>query len=275
MVTNSWIYDAIIYTYALSLLFYFSDVVGMNRKAKRMGTGFLIFVWVLQTVFMAVRMVRHQDVPVFSSFEFMLLFSWLLVTVSLIISRFFHIEFIVFFVNLIGFALLLVNMLNDPTMPTAMKEWEMMRNLLSFHIALAACGFAALTVGAVFAGMYLFLHHKLKAKQWSDAVRRLPSLEKMERLSYGAAVIGIPLFLMSLSVAIGAVLLGNRTELLFDLKIWLTLFALILYSFYFVTRSRELSTGFRLALWNLGCYAAMVLNFSLNSLSTFHRWMGV
>ncbi|MCE5170227.1 cytochrome c biogenesis protein CcsA [Paenibacillus profundus] len=275
MVTNSWIYDAIIYTYALSLLFYFSDVVGMNRKAKRMGTGFLIFVWVLQTVFMAVRMVRHQDVPVFSSFEFMLLFSWLLVTVSLIISRFFHIEFIVFFVNLIGFALLLVNMLNDPTTPTAMKEWEMMRNLLSFHIALAACGFAALTVGAVFAGMYLFLHHKLKAKQWSDAVRRLPSLEKMERLSYGAAVIGIPLFLMSLSVAIGAVLLGNRTELLFDLKIWLTLFALILYSFYFVTRSRELSTGFRLALWNLGCYAAMVLNFSLNSLSTFHRWMGV
>ncbi|WP_019422387.1 cytochrome c biogenesis protein CcsA [Paenibacillus sp. OSY-SE] len=275
MVTNSWIYDAIIYTYALSLLFYFSDVVGMNRKAKRMGTGFLIFVWVLQTVFMAVRMVRHQDVPVFSSFEFMLLFSWLLVTVSLIISRFFHIEFIVFFVNLIGFALLLVNMLNDPTTPTAMKEWEMMRNLLSFHIALAACGFAALTVGAVFAGMYLFLHHKLKAKQWSDAVRRLPSLEKMERLSYGSAVIGIPLFLMSLSVAIGAVLLGNRTELLFDLKIWLTLFALILYSFYFVTRSRELSTGFRLALWNLGCYAAMVLNFSLNSLSTFHRWMGV
>lgn len=89
MVTNSWIYDAIIYTYALSLLFYFSDVVGMNRKAKRMGTGFLIFVWVLQTVFMAVRMVRHQDVPVFSSFEFMLLFSWLLVTVSLIISSFF------------------------------------------------------------------------------------------------------------------------------------------------------------------------------------------
>ncbi|MCY9516522.1 cytochrome C assembly family protein [Paenibacillus apiarius] len=275
MVTNSWIYDAIIYTYALSLLFYFSDVVGMNRKAKRMGTGFLVFVWLLQTAFMAVRMVRHQDIPVFSSFEFMLLFSWLLVTVSLIISRFFHIEFIVFFVNLIGFALLLVNMLNDPTTPTAMKEWEMMRNLLSFHIALAACGFAALTVGAVFAGMYLFLHRKLKAKQWSDAVRRLPSLEKMERLSYSAAVIGIPLFLMSLSVAIGAVLLGNRTELLFDLKIWLTLFALILYSFYFVTRSRESSTGFRLALWNLGCYAAMVLNFSLNSLSTFHRWMGV
>ncbi|MFW5433667.1 cytochrome c biogenesis protein CcsA [Paenibacillus apiarius] len=275
MVTNSWIYDAIIYTYALSLLFYFSDVVGMNRKAKRMGTGFLVFVWLLQTAFMTVRMVRHQDIPVFSSFEFMLLFSWLLVTVSLIISRFFHIEFIVFFVNLIGFALLLVNMLNDPTTPTSMKEWEMMRNLLSFHIALAACGFAALTVGAVFAGMYLFLHRKLKAKQWSDAVRRLPSLEKMERLSYSAAVIGIPLFLMSLSVAIGAVLLGNRTELLFDLKIWLTLFALILYSFYFVTRSRESSTGFRLALWNLGCYAAMVLNFSLNSLSTFHRWMGV
>ncbi|NEZ43838.1 cytochrome c biogenesis protein CcsA [Paenibacillus alvei] len=275
MVTNSWIYDAIIYTYALSLLFYFSDVVGVNRKAKRMGAGLLTFVWVLQTIFLIVRMVRHQDVPVFSSFEFMFLFSWFLVTVSIVISRFFHIEFIVFFVNLIGFALLLVNMLNDPTMPASMKEWEMMRNLLSFHISLAAFGFAALTVSAVFAGMYVFLHHKLKAKQWSDAVRRLPSLERIERFSYLAAVIGIPMFLLSLAVAVGAILLDNRTELLVDLKIWFTLAALLLYGSYVVKRSRYDSTGFRLSLLNLGCYAVIMLNFALNSLSTFHRWIGV
>lgn len=89
MLTNSWIYDAIIYTYALSLLFYFSDTVGRNRRAKRMGTGLLVFVWVLQTIFLVVRIIRHQDVPIISSFEFMFLFSWLLVTASLAINRFF------------------------------------------------------------------------------------------------------------------------------------------------------------------------------------------
>lgn len=275
MVTNSWIYDAIIYTYALSLLFYFSDVVGVNRKAKRMGAGFLTFVWVLQTIFLIVRMVRHQDVTVFSSFEFMFLFAWFIVTVSIGISKFFHIEFIVFFVNLIGFILLLVNMFNDPTMPPSMKEWEMMRNLLYFHISLAAFGFAALTVSAVLAGMYVYLHYKLKAKQWSDAVRRLPSLERMERISYLATVIGIPMLLLSLAVAVGAILLGHRTELLLDFKIWFTLAALLLYGSYFVQRSRCLSTGFYLSLLNLGCYAVMMLNFGLNSLSTFHRWIGV
>ncbi|MBG9793042.1 cytochrome C assembly protein [Paenibacillus dendritiformis] len=271
MLTNSWIYDAIIYTYALSLLFYFSDTVGRNRKAKRMGTGLLVFVWVLQTIFLVVRIIRHQDVPIISSFEFMFLFSWLLVTASLAINRFFSIEYVVFFVNLVGFALLIINMLNDPTSSSVMAEWEMMHNLLVFHITLAACGFAALTVGAIFSGMYVFLHHRLKRRQWSEAVRRLPSLERIERMAYFAVIVGIPFFLLSLAVAIGVVLLGNRIELLTDFKIWFTLIALALYFSYFWVRTRALLTGFRLALWNVGCYAFMVLNFSLNSLSAFHR----
>ncbi|UHA74373.1 cytochrome c biogenesis protein CcsA [Paenibacillus sp. 481] len=274
MITSSLSYDAIIYTYALSLLFYFSDVVGANRRAKRMGAGLLVFVWILQTIFLVARMIRHQDVPVFSSFEFMFLFSWLLVTISLVISRFYNIEFIVFFVNLVGFALLIVNMLNDPTTPASMKEWEMMRNVLSLHIAFAACGFAAFTIGAIFSGMYIFLHQKLKRKHWSDAVRRLPSLDNMERFSFMAAAIGLSMFLLSLAVAVVVVLLGDRSELLMDLKVWLTVIVLSAYGVYFFHRSRGKVTGFNLALWNTGCYGAMVLNYVLNSLSTFHRWMG-
>ncbi|MCG7410187.1 cytochrome c biogenesis protein CcsA [Paenibacillus sp. ACRRX] len=274
MVTSSWTYDAIIYTYALSLLFYFSDVVGVNRRAKRMGTGLLIFVWVLQTVFLLVRVLRHQDVPMFSSFEFMFLFSWILVTTSLVISRFFHIEFIVFFVNLIGFALLIVNMLNDPTAPSVMKEWEMMRNVLTFHIALAACGFAALTVSAIYAAMYAFLHQRLKSKKWSDAVRRLPSLERMERSSFIACSIGMPLFLLSLSVAVVAVLLGNRMELLLDFKVWFTIAVLVLYGVYLIKRRGGSLTGLQIVCFNMICYAVMLLNYGLNAVSTFHRWMG-
>ncbi len=52
MVTRSWLFDAMIYMYALSLLFYFSDFANANRSAKRMGTGLLLFVWVLQTAYL-------------------------------------------------------------------------------------------------------------------------------------------------------------------------------------------------------------------------------
>ncbi|MGO4376255.1 cytochrome C assembly protein, partial [Paenibacillus sp. MCAF20] len=39
MVTQNVLYDAILYVYALSLLFYFSDFMNASRKAKRIGTG--------------------------------------------------------------------------------------------------------------------------------------------------------------------------------------------------------------------------------------------
>jgi HemX protein len=59
MVTQSWLYDAILYIYALSLLFYFSDFARANRSVKRMGTGLLSFVWVLQTVYLAFQIYSH------------------------------------------------------------------------------------------------------------------------------------------------------------------------------------------------------------------------
>ncbi|MGZ9585149.1 cytochrome C assembly family protein [Paenibacillus marinisediminis] len=275
MVTSTWIYDAIIYTYALSLLFYFSDVVGVNRGAKRMGTGLLVFVWVMQTAFLVVRLFRHQDMPMFSGYEFMFLISWALVTASLVINRFFHIEFIVFFVNLFGFAVIIINMLLDPTSPSALMEWEMMRNILTFHVALAAGGFAVLMISAVYAGMYIFLHHRLKSRKWSDAVRRMPSLERIQQASLLAASIGVAFFLLSLSVAVGAVFLGGRVEILLDSKVLLTAVSLCLYGIYIVKRKRKKLTGLQVACFNLICFSAMLINCCLNSVSTFHRWLGV
>lgn len=273
MVTSSWIYDAIIYTYALSLLFYFSDVMDVNRRAKRIGTGLLVLVWTIETVFLITRIIRHQSGEMFSSFEFMFMFAWLLITMSLVINRFFQIEFIVFIVNLIGFILLLINMLNDPTAPSSMGEWEMLRNLLVFHVGLAACGFASFTLSAVYSGMYLFLHRRLKRRKWSDAVRRLPSLDRIERASYIAITIGIPLFLLSLSVAVSAVWIGNRSELLLDFKVWFTILVVFMYGGYLLWRKSF--AGIQLAYYNMICYAIMLLNYGLNSISTFHRWMGV
>lgn len=274
MVTNTWIYDAIIYTYALSLLFYFSDVVGFNRGAKRMGTGLLIFVWVLQTAYLVARLVRHQDMHMFSSFEFLFLFSWIVVTASLVISCFFHIEFIVFFVNLFGFAVVLINMVLDPSTPSSMYEWEMLRNILTFHIGLAAGGFAVLTISAVYAGMYIFLHHRLKTRRWSEAVRRLPSLEVIQTASLLAATIGVALFLLSLAVAVSVVLLGDRNDVLWDLKIWFTALAIGLYGIYLAKRNGESFSGLQIACFNLICYGAILCNYAINSFSSFHRWLG-
>ncbi|OMF23060.1 hypothetical protein BK133_24780 [Paenibacillus sp. FSL H8-0548] len=88
MVTQNFLYDAILYIYALSLLFYFSDFINASRKAKRMGTGLLVFVWVLQTAYLLSRIIYHLQISAVTNFGYWLGFSWLLVTISLVISRF-------------------------------------------------------------------------------------------------------------------------------------------------------------------------------------------
>ncbi len=114
MVTQNFLYDAILYIYALSLLFYFSDFMNASRRAKRIGTGLLIFVWVLQTGYLVSRIVSHLQMTAVTAFEYWLGFSWLLVTISLVISRFIKIDFVVFFVNVISFAVLALNLYSNP-----------------------------------------------------------------------------------------------------------------------------------------------------------------
>ncbi|CAH0119151.1 MULTISPECIES: cytochrome c biogenesis protein CcsA [unclassified Paenibacillus] len=274
MVSQSWIYDVIIYMYALSLLFFFPDFVGRNPRSKRMGTGLLAFVWVLQTALLVWRVFGQSGPFELSRLEFMFAFSWVLVTVSLAITLLFRIDYSVFLINIVGFAMLVLNLFSGPIGEERLESWEIAQNFLVFHVALAVCSFAALTVGTIFAGMYVYLHRKLKGKQWSDPVRRLPSLEKIDRYCYLSLVIGTPLLIMSLVVAVASVFSAGRLELLLDLKVLSTLAALILYLFYFLKRFYLRLPGNRLAYWTFICYAVMVMNVGINALSTFHHWMG-
>ncbi|WP_321575615.1 cytochrome C assembly family protein [Paenibacillus guangzhouensis] len=273
MLTQNWIYDAIIYIYALSLLFYFSDFAQPNRSAKRMGTGLLLFVWGLQTIFLASKLIEQPAVPLLSVLEFMFLLSWLLVTISLLISFFFKIEYIVFIVNVIGFAVLLLNLFSSPIGEQRLEHWQIVKEILILHVAFAIISFAAFTIGTIFSGMYMYLHRKLKDKQWDDSVRRLPSLEKIDRYANLSIMVGTPLLILSLAVAVSSIYVEEKLNLLLDVKVLLTFVAAICYVYYIIKRVSLKTTGYRLARWALLAYALMVLNFAVNSFSTFHHWI--
>ncbi|MFF2480568.1 inner membrane protein YpjD [Paenibacillus sp. NPDC058071] len=270
MGTQNWLYDTILYMYALSLLFYFSDFIDANRRAKRIGTGLLIFVWVLQTVFILVRVVDHFGLTSISAFEYWLGFSWLLVTISLVISRFFKIEFVVFLVNLVGFAVLALNMYSTPGAEGGYALPATMRELLIVHISLILCAYVALTIGSIFAGMYLFLHKQLKSKRWSKVVRRFPSLDTIERFSDRAIIIGVPLLALSLSVAVTVLIVENQWELLLDWKVLSSFAVLVIYIVYVIQRAMLNRPGTQLARLHLAAFIVLILNLSTNFLSTFH-----
>ncbi|HZG78509.1 MAG TPA: cytochrome c biogenesis protein CcsA [Paenibacillus sp.] len=273
MVTKFWLYDIIIYIYALSLLFSFSDAVARNDGAKRMGEGLLVFVWALQTLFFFVRMYEHRYIPVFTKFETMFFFSWLLVTVSLVASRFYKLHFVVFFVNVIGFTVLVLNLMTDPGVLPVRQELS--AGVLSLHVALAIMSYVAFAVSAILSGFYLFLHQRLKQKRWTNALRRLPSLESMERYALHAALVGAPTLILSLSL--GTVWLsidGSMTALFADAKMYASVLILVLYGWLFVMKYRLRRPGLKLAWWNVGSFVFLLLNFALaNDLSEFHPWI--
>ncbi|WP_274649929.1 cytochrome c biogenesis protein CcsA [Paenibacillus humicola] len=271
MLTHNWLYDAMLYIYALSLLFYFSDFVERNRQAKRMGTGLLIFVWILQTAFLVHRIISHLNMTFMTLSEYLLMFSWLLITVSLAISRFFRIELFVFFVNVIGFAVLTLNLFGIGQ-GASLARWEIVRHLLIVHITLMIGAYVAFTVGAVFSGMYLFLHRRLKGKQWTKSVQRLPSLEMIEKMMSRSALIGTPLLTMSLAVAVTSILTEGRYLLLLDLKVLTSFAALALYIVNVLEHRWFDRPGGKTARWDLICFAVLVLSLLLNRLSSFHGW---
>ncbi|MBD0381665.1 cytochrome C assembly family protein [Paenibacillus sedimenti] len=274
MVTKSWLFDAMIYMYALSLLFYFSDFANANRNAKRMGTGLLLFVWVLQTAYLGLNLYGHLTEWAFARSDVLFMFSWLIVTISLIVNRFFRIELFVFFVNVLGFAILALNVFGNPHVTPIKAGWDINDELLFIHITLAIGSYAAFSIAAIFSGMYLFLHRMLKEKKFSQTVMRLPSLEKIEKYTYLAVIIGAPLLLLALSLGIVWVVLEGDRNLLYDPKVVNSFFVLVAYAFYLFQHFSMRISGKRLAAWNLAAFLIVVINFVVsNNVSGFHDWI--
>ncbi|ALA43532.1 ABC transporter permease [Paenibacillus peoriae] len=274
MASGMLIYDSMIYVFALSLLFVFSDGIRRNANAKRTGTGLLVVVLVLQLAYMGIRTWNEGHLPIFVTYDFLFLFSVILVLISLILTRYQRSEFAVLLLNIISFAVLVLNNIWMKPLDNPLGNWHTVHGLLLIHIALANLGFVAMTVAAVFSGLYLFLHRKLKVKKWNDTIRRLPSLEMMDRYTHMALLIGTPLLGVSIVVAVISIIAEERWHLLLDTKVLMTAIALCVYIVFLVSKRLNQRSGLVMAKWALVGYTLLILNFLLNSWSVFHQWTG-
>ncbi|MDR0267739.1 cytochrome c biogenesis protein CcsA [Paenibacillus sp.] len=270
----TWFYDTGIYIYALSLLFFISDCIRRNRSAKRTGTGLLAVVGILQAGALFIRAFEESSLPIFTPFDFLLLLAFSLIVASLIINLLQRAEFAVLLLSIIGFSILVLNRLRFSPGNNSLKHWETVHGLLVMHITLANLSFVVFTIAAVFSVMYLFLHRKLKGKKWTDTVRRLPSLEMLDKYAYSLALIGTPLLTVSFILATLSVISEGRLNLLLDLKVLATFMGLAFYYFYLFKKRSHQHTGALMAKWILIGYVFIIFIFVLNTWSDFHRWNG-
>lgn len=269
-----WIYDVVIYIYALSLLCTFPDFLEKNQRMRQLGTGLLVFVWILQTAILVLRVTDGKMLLIANLFDTLFLLSWLLLSgIAFLHSRSRN-ELPVLVTNLFSFAILALTYVTDPEAVPTFSGWDVQDELIFIHITLAIGSYAAFCIAAIQSAFYLFLHDRLKRKKWSRWLKKMPGLGTIERYTFRFNAIGTPLLMTALILGLVWVGVSKDLSLIFDPKVLNTFIVLAGYVIYFVLRFSRRATGVKLAVWNLTAFSFIIINFVIsNYISRFHQWI--
>ena len=267
------IYELIVILYAVSVLLYFIDFVQNNRKANSIAFWLLSIVWVLQTAFLILRMFETGRFPILTVSEGLYLYAWVLITLSLVINRLFRVDFMVFFTNVIGFLIMAIHTFAPLETYTAVQSERLVSELLIIHITMAILSYGAFSVSFVFSALYLVQYNLLKKKKWGKRLLRIEDLTKLDYMSYVLILIGVPLLLLSLILGIIWAYIKYVDFHWYDTKVLGSFLMFVAYSAYLYARLRRGIQGKAIAMWNIGLFLVLLINFFLfGSLSNFHFW---
>ncbi|MCM3137314.1 cytochrome c biogenesis protein [Bacillus safensis] len=263
--------EATILIYALSVLFYFIDFLQHNRKAGKMAFWLLSIVWLLQTVYMFYIMIETDRFPVLNVAEGLYFYTWVLVTLSLVLTKILRVEFIVFFTNVIGFSMMAIHTFTPSDLHSAELTGKLTSELLVIHITMAILSYGAFSLSFAFSLLYLFQYRLLKKKKWGKWLLRIEDLSKLDHMAYVLNIIGVPMLLLSLILGIIWAYISYDTLYWTDAKVLGSFIMLFLYGFYLYIRLVRNMQGKIVAFWNVASFLVLMINyFLLGSLSTFH-----
>ncbi|QED48817.1 cytochrome c biogenesis protein [Cytobacillus dafuensis] len=267
------LHEVTVVLYALSVLLYFIDFLTSNRKANRIAFWLLAFVWVLQTMFLVLYMVKTGRFPVLTIFEGLYFYAWVLITLSLVINRVLRVDFIVFFTNVLGFIIMAIHTFAPIQYESHVMAQKLISELLLIHITVAILSYGAFSLSFVVSVLYLIQYDLLKRKKWGTRLLRLSDLSKLENISYVLNVIGVPLLIISLILGTQWAYIKVPNMIWYDPKVLGSFVVLVVYGIFLYLKIGKGLAGKRLALWNIASFLIVLINFFLfGKLSSFHFW---
>jgi HemX protein len=267
------LHELTVILYCLVVLLYFVDFLQHNRKANQIAFWLLAFVWVLQTSFLILYMLKTGRFPVLTIFEGLYFYAWVLVTLSLVINRLLKVDFIVFFTNILGFGIMVIHTFAPVQLDSTIMGEQLISELLLIHITMAILSYGAFSLSFVFSLLYLIQYDLLKRKKWGARLVRISDLSKLEHLSYLLNIIGVPMLILSLILGIQWAFLKVPDMKWYDSKVLGSFAVLIVYSVILYLRTRKGVSGKKLSMWNIASFLIVLINFFLfGQLSSFHFW---
>lgn len=265
--------EVTIILYAVCVLLYFIDFLNNNRRAKQAAFWLLSIVWLLQTIFLFVRMFETGRFPVLNVFEGLYFYTWVLVTLSVVLNRFLKAEFIIFFTNVIGFIMMALHTFAPTQYESAAVSSQLVSELLLIHITMAILSYGAFSLSFVFSILYIIQYNLLKKKKWGKRLLRIEDLSKLDHMSYVLNVIGVPMLLLSLILGIIWAYIKVQNFHWYDAKVLGSFMVIFTYGIYLYMRIVKELQGKSVALLNIASFLVLLINFFLfGSLSRFHFW---
>lgn len=271
MVITKSLYEIIILIYSLSLIGFFIDFVRRNDKINRVAYYLLWSVWILISLVLLFQIFIEKNFPILTLNESLFFYSWILILFSLLMNRFFKIHFIIFFTNLFGFFILLLSMSLDAQNKVYAQGAEFVHEVLIIHITLTIFSYGFLTISFLLALMYLIQYYFLKEKKGFKLMWRFTNLYHLDRFSYYAAIIGVPLLLIGLIFGIVWAHVAGAEFYWFDIKTITSILVLFAYMIYILLKSLNRFSSRQIVIYNVVIFLVLLINFFLfSSYSQFH-----
>jgi HemX protein len=267
------LYDWTISLYAASVCFYFIDFYQNNRKADRFAFWLLVIVWILQDIIFYTKVQETGEFPILTPLDGLFFLSWLIITASLLLTRFYRLHFFAFFANLVGFVMMAITLFRPDERVSPVLSHQLMSDLLIIHITMAFIAYAAFTVSFILSIMYWIEYSMLKRKKWGRRLGRFGSLSALEQTSFLCNLTGFPLLLTSLILGIIWASISLSSFNWFDPKVITSFIILVVYGFYFYQKLGRNVYGKPLVFWNTAGFLIVLINVFLSeALTGFHLW---
>ncbi|MBO8155916.1 MAG: cytochrome c biogenesis protein CcsA [Bacillaceae bacterium] len=266
-----WIYELMIFLYAISLIGYFIDFVQQNRRVNRLAFWFLSMVWILQTIFLFGKMLNTKQFYFLTIYDGLYFYAWILITFSMIINRLFRVDFFVFFTNVVGFFIMTLHISTRAQLVENIHTNEIVGDILIIHIAVALLSYGIFTLSFIFALMFLLQYTLLKKKKWSSQLKRLGNLDQLDYFSFLSVLMGVPILMIAIILGVLWAYISGETFYWYDIKTIGSFIVLGVYVSYLILRVMKGLQGKQIAVFNVYAFLFLLVNYFLfSTLSNFH-----
>lgn len=231
--------------------------------------------WVVHSISLVLLALHTRQAPVHTLFEFSSLFTWLMVTVYVVI------EFIrdsqaagSFLMPVIA-----IVQIGSTALPKPSPEHLMMNHfsasLIGWHIGVTGLGYMHLVASAIAGGLYVMQERYLRKKAWGPLYYRMPSLEALD--IWGGRLVYVGFTLLTIGMSAGLIFAQITWSRFWgaDPKVVFTVFCWFVYGGYLLMRQVWGWGGRKAAYWSVAGATVLLINyFVMNMLSRLHRFVG-